>query len=352
MQKDMHFYGTFVIARLSGIPINDAKIIAYSAQYVDDSTKNDSEPHEDGGLLYGIATAHHNKQVIKNAVINKEEQRRVWVPFHFLPGGKGSTLQEKLLCVKDSEIANEMMENHIDATVEKKFGLHLLGVAAHVYMDTFAHYGFSGISSKYNAVVNTSIKLDPNLPDDMKNYIMDKKGRFFKRFGLEKAISYFAEELSQALGHGAVATFPDRPYLEWSFEFEHNRADNDKTSIRDNKTTFIEGCEKLYNHFTAFAKNKYTDSQASSFKKDAISSILSKPNKAEDRIESWKEKELIEQNVSYNEDNWEKDKKSFSKLKASDNGIKSNVYQFHQAAAYHRYYVLKDLLPKHKIAVY
>ena len=49
MQKDMHFWGTYVIARAAGVPSNDAHTIVYAAQYVDDSTKQDSKTHEDGG---------------------------------------------------------------------------------------------------------------------------------------------------------------------------------------------------------------------------------------------------------------------------------------------------------------
>ena len=88
--------------------MNDARIIAYSEQFVDDSNRPDSERHHDSGLLYGIATAHHDKQCVLNSIVEPEEQRRDWVPFHFLPEGKGSTLEEQLLCVKDSEITWEM----------------------------------------------------------------------------------------------------------------------------------------------------------------------------------------------------------------------------------------------------
>ena len=62
MQKDMHYYGTYAIARVAGLKPKDAQVIAYSAQFVDDSTMTDSQMHEDGGLLYGVATAHHPKQ--------------------------------------------------------------------------------------------------------------------------------------------------------------------------------------------------------------------------------------------------------------------------------------------------
>ena len=38
MQTDMHYYGTYALARLAGFSVSKAEIIAYSSQYVDDST--------------------------------------------------------------------------------------------------------------------------------------------------------------------------------------------------------------------------------------------------------------------------------------------------------------------------
>ena len=167
-----------------------------------------------GGVLYGIATAHHAKDaVINNAMDKKEEQRRVWVPFHFIPGAEGASFSEKLLCIKDSPVANEMMQHHVDYAINgASFGLELLGIGAHVYMDTFSHYGFSGISSEYNAVDGDSFEY-PDIKDkQVESYITAKLDKFFTKYGT-KCISCFGEQLSGALGHGAVATFPDRPFL-------------------------------------------------------------------------------------------------------------------------------------------
>jgi hypothetical protein len=33
MQEDMHYYGTYAIARAAGIPSGDAQVIAYAAQF-------------------------------------------------------------------------------------------------------------------------------------------------------------------------------------------------------------------------------------------------------------------------------------------------------------------------------
>lgn len=183
MQIDMHFYGTYALARASGIPPRDAKAIAYAAQYVDDSTSQDSERHDDGGLLYGIATAHHDWQCVINRKVHPDEQRRVWVPFHFIPGGAGDSFEERLLCIKDSPIAQKMIEHHIGvASNGSPFGLHLLGIAAHVYMDTFSHYGFSGVGSKYNSVKEETIKTIGVKDKNMEEYLINKFGKFIKDY--------------------------------------------------------------------------------------------------------------------------------------------------------------------------
>ena len=183
MQTDMHFYGTYVLARAAGLLPDHAKTLAYAAQFVDDSTQQDSEPHQDGGLLYGIATAHHDHQCVINRTVQPDEQRRVWVPFHFLPGGDGESLGEKLLCVKDSQIAREMLEHHAEKALDQPFGFELLGIAAHVYMDTFSHYGFSGISSEYNKVDEDSLKLIGVKNKEMEQYLLDKMGAFIDIYG-------------------------------------------------------------------------------------------------------------------------------------------------------------------------
>lgn len=68
MQEDIHYYGTYAMARAAGLRVEHAKIIAYAAQYVDDFTANNSEVHEDGGMFETVATAHTNSEAIQNAV--------------------------------------------------------------------------------------------------------------------------------------------------------------------------------------------------------------------------------------------------------------------------------------------
>ncbi len=392
MQVDMHFYGTYALARAAGLLVQDAKTLAYAAQFVDDSNHQDSQNHPDGGLLYGIATAHHPKDCAINARIEpyehrrvwvgrlcrliarlfnlgrEYEQRRVWVPFHFLPGGVGETQEERLLCVKDSAIAREMITHHCDKVCAEKpaFGLELLGIAAHVYLDTFAHYGFSGVSSDYNDVDTDSISLIDVKDKEIKNYIENKIVAFVVKHTTRSFAGLLLEKGAKNLGHGGTFTYPDRPYLHWRVEFVRPRPDNGSVD-RDNPRTYLEGCEKLHRCLSDFTHRYYHDNPDTAPQpfeqfKGKVDEILRFEGRKEDRIEKWRtaiaKSDLYPaedgevKDIRYSHKDWEREKDKFHELKTSTLGTETHVYRFHQAAALHRYYVLKELLPAHGIAVY
>ena len=59
MQLDMHYYATYDMARAAGIEPDDARIIATSAQFVDDNVARSHVEFGDGSRLDQEATAHH-----------------------------------------------------------------------------------------------------------------------------------------------------------------------------------------------------------------------------------------------------------------------------------------------------
>lgn len=366
MQLDMHYYGTYAMARAAGLPVKCAQVVAYTAQYVDDSTANDSEVHEDGGMFQVTATAHTGSEAIRNAAADHIEQRQVWVPFHFFPGNNGKTLSEKLACVKDSALAQEMVSNHIRhaVSVKNEYGLALMGVMAHVYADTFSHYGFSGVSSRNNKVDGASFELDVK-DKKTKAYIMGKYTGFLNKYtpsfiikNYRKIASKGASVATGALGHGAVGTYPDRPFLRWRFDFKKSRKNS---GWRDNPATFLEGCEKLHKAFGEYAEKAGIAKNPVQFKaiKKKVDAILRLERAKEGRIDAWIEaieggklfKNEKHEAVHYSKHDWEHQKDDFEDLDHSHQMIKKDVYRFHQAATYHRDYTLKHLLPKHGIAV-
>jgi hypothetical protein len=364
MQVDMHYYGTYAMALAAGIPDPDASVIAYAAQYVDDATSSDSRVNKkDGGLLVGFTTAHHAHQTILPGNKDPIYQRKVWVPCHFIPGGEGSDMEQKSVCVKNSPIAREMVENHIGmAAGGKKFGLELIGIAAHAYMDTFAHYGFSGFGSSYNSIDTKTLRIWTN--DDNEYDRLKKKFKLLEKGDenlcldetsiFSKLMSKGAQLLSSSLGHGGVLSFPDRPYLRWEFEYELPRPGNGTRENRENYKDYLQGCRELHSFFSGFARKRYAHPEGRAFDdiKGVVSEILRIEADKEARSEGWKRSGLVPGSADYSELEWESQKKGFDKYADSSVGMDTSVYRFHQAAAYHRYYMLKDLLPKHGIAAH
>lgn len=348
MQTDMHYYGTYALARAAGLEDSAAQTIAMAAEYVDDSNKF-SAILSDGGFIDAEATAHHP---IDSANVIPVDQRKIWVPFHFLPGNVGDLFIERLVCVKDSDIAREMVAHHLNL-VNQEYGLELIGITAHVYADTFSHYGFSGIGSNLNRVDPDSINLQVNDPVTLE-YIKGKFNDFVDKY-IKGGIADMV-----ALGHGSVGTYPDRPYLSWNF----NYADGRSSGVRNNQETFLEACAKLYEMFTEITK-----ARPELFKKELrreyhdiephLKTILATEGSMEDRIWAWQQavvegvlfgnpnnKEL----VKYDSTNFENDKKLIATFPHT--AIKSlSLYQFLNAAKIHRDYVLDTLLPKCDIPV-
>lgn len=361
MQTDMHYYGTYAMARAAGLKADVCQRIAYSAQFVDDNAGHGEARFDDAGGIDFEATAHH-KYDVEN--LEERDQRHVWVPFHFLPGNEGGSFTERLICRKNSPIAQEMVTHHL-SRADAPYAVELLGITAHVYADTFAHYGFSGVSSRHNRVVNDSWVFHDLNPNTEK-YILDKAERHKEKYwaqvgGLMKNIkSWGAEIISGALGHGAVLTFPDRPYLVWEFEYEYP----EKQKVRHhNPSTFVEGCEALHTMFRKFAMSRsdLVENDGKQFEgvRDQVSRIIGTQGDKSARITAWRDAAKSgtlfasgEEDIpSYESSLWLDELKKMKDMDDSSYALNASVFRFFQAASFHRHYVLRELLPKHGLAV-
>ena len=359
MQVDMHYYGTYAMARAAGLKKEACEIIARSAEYVDDNAHSGHLEFADGARLDAVATAHHALDV---ANIDKADQRQIWVPFHFIPGNQGNLYGERLVCRKDSEVARKLVDHNLTMS-DRPYALELLGITAHVYADTFSHYGFSGVSSQLNRVVNDTIKLE-NITDGSKTqkHLQNKAKSFFKKYGGERFLaaiqSKLAEDTSGALGHGAVLTYPDMPYLVWSVEYEHN----DQREVRDNPATFLQGCEALHGMFTRFSKQRpdYADGLGKPFGqiRDAVAGILATQGDKGVRIAAWKKAAAAGSLFANGENIKAYDAQilhdEFAGLtKWTDSSVvpRKSIFKFFQAASHHRQFVLRELLPDAELLV-
>ena len=381
MQKDMHYFGTYAMARAAGLAPKACQTIATAAQFVDDNGDRETIEFPDGGRLDFVPTAHHAAD-IKN--IDRHDQRLIWVPFHFIPGNQGRTVSERFLCRKDSGIAREMIDHNL-SLADTPFGLHLAGITAHVYADTFSHYGFSGVSSRWNRIDSSSFDLVDVEPEIL-DYIRKKESRFREKYGEEagelpnirdperwnvglssaisrlrdRFVSDAAEILSGALGHGAALTYPDRPYLRWRFDYEYPRKRS--SGPRDNPATFLEGCEKLHNMFRQLGVpgegggqdegRPFQDIRAS------VVRILATQASREGREKAWKDaaraSELFvaaEAILPYQGTQWKRGLDGLRRATDSRKALDKPIFRFFQAAAAHRTFVLRDLLPRHGLVV-
>ena len=375
MQLDMHYYGTYAMARAGGLNSDAARIIATSAQFVDDNTAQSHVKFRDGSRIDQEATAHHPIDLSNR---DDHDQRRVWVPFHFIPGNVGTTYTERLKCRMDSRIVQELRDHYLTFS-DRAFALHLLGITAHVYADTFSHYGFSGVSSRGNKVDNASFLfhkevegLDETvtaLSPDMRGYVTRKANSFFKKRGehgglLENIKGRFAEIASGALGHGSVATLPDRPYLVWSFEYERSDAITGTRSTRNNPVTFLAGCRALHDMFRRFVgmqRDAHGSGDAREFEVIAphVLDVLRVQGNKDERIAAWRvaaqSGEIFgaagETIPEYEGDTWNEQWDALNGSEDYRAAMDSPIWRFYQAASLHRTYVLRDLLPKHGLIV-
>jgi len=354
MQMDMHFYGVYALARAAGINPETAKTIAYASQFVDDAIEDEAIEIEDKRGVVPTMTSHRPIDY-QNTIPG--DQWKVWVPFHFLPGNdeNAKSFLTRMVCCKSSDPASPAggMLKHALQHKKEPFGAHLAGIAAHVYADTFAHYGFVGLSRNYNRVKSNSIKLHVN-KNSIKKYLLAK----FETFKTRVAGS-FAETVP--VGHGAVGTFPDRPYLHWEYEYETG----DRVE-RKNLEDFIAACEQLHSFFCDLVKDNDThgdpaDSQPWNSIADKVRSILQEEGAIEERVELWKK--TITNNVlfksSYDEDkiiNYTE--KAWSSTRIVYHFAKGGTVDtcngclFIRAAWKHRNYVLHELLPSLKVIAY
>jgi hypothetical protein len=248
VQIDFHHGVTYCMARLAGFSHSDADIVAYCAQYVDDASNEGLVHFKDGiSLFFRISSAH---KMLDYRNFEELANHRVWIPFHFLPGNGGlpagqepngpdtNPLVNKIICRPNSYVAQEMVSECI-LRQNRPYGLHRLGVVMHVYVDTWAHQGFAGINHPINKA--THLVDEQGNPDETQQHHIDE---FFDKSLLDQlvdTVSNRAMSRMMPLGHGAVLSYPDRPFLRWGY----TNGLGQKVE-RDNPTDFLEAAEWMY----------------------------------------------------------------------------------------------------------
>ena len=348
MQIDFHHATTYVIARLAGFKQPEAEIIAYAAQYVDDCTSEGTVYFNNKAVYNRISSAH---KMLDCRNIKALANHQVWLAFHFLPGNGGKPAGEnpsenfidKIVCRPNSPIAKEMINNAI-IDQDKTYALHRLGVVMHIYADTWAHQGFAGVINKVNEV------------EDAKE--IGSSGIFSS---LSSFLSDFVEDAVPPLGHGRAFTFPDMPFLSWTYE-------NGKGQqiTRNNTLDFCTAAEQMCKAMQRYIAKDPTANVTGlpSVDKKQIRHLFSSitDKDGDKRHKQWLtsirdgEFSFGAENISYNargNKSWKTQSLGtcfdLPVHKYDDNFLTSHWKLFHDATQAHRFHIIHDVLPKYGI---
>jgi hypothetical protein len=229
MNKDFHYYGTYAAAIMAGFDRDAAEVIAWAAEMVDEVT---SDVAEDMKTNYGISMPvqtmesffemgmdefSFTSQEMSSKTLHKI--RKIWVPFHFLPGNLNTLTQDEItvggndreirdfrcLCIPNSELVRKMIgQEHTfnDITRYKDANEDILisiGLRMHVLADTWAHQNFEG---SLNSYINNVDEVKMLNADFWELRTLDIRSKY--------SVSY--------LGHGRLGHKPDYPYLEYQYK--------------------------------------------------------------------------------------------------------------------------------------
>lgn len=218
MDIDFHFGTIYVLSRWAGFNGVDAKALATASQLVDDNTPK---------LKVNGDYRRSGHEPLEN-ISDLEDNNEIWIPFHFLPN-LNEDAENKLLCKKDSNLANQLAEELKSITDVNNKNIFRLGIGLHVYADTWAHQEFLGQISDENLVTNPQIIYPKQEP-------------------WEKIEDKFIHDLP-ALGHAKSIHWPDRPYVSWSCEPKFPNG-------RENWTEFLEASKAIYSILTTVRGNE------------------------------------------------------------------------------------------------
>ncbi|MGF1509553.1 MAG: DUF6765 family protein [Myxococcota bacterium] len=236
MNIDFHHTVTYLVGRVAGLDDSSARTVAHAAQYVDDATDEGLVVFDNGAMYRRLATAHRALDYKNFAAL---ANRLVWIPFHFLPGNGGlesdqdpsGKFIQKLITLPDSPVAREMIRLAI-LEQDRPYALHRLGIVAHVYVDTWAHQGFAGVNHRVNQV------RDVRREGQIDEHFRQKMWRFFHGV---------VQQNMPPIGHGAAFSYPDKPYLKWSYT-----NGLDQQVVRDNTEEFIKAADSLCRMFRRY----------------------------------------------------------------------------------------------------
>jgi hypothetical protein len=350
MNIDFHYGVIYAVARIGGFAAKDAQTVAHACQYVDDATTPGVLEFSEGQTYERFASAHVMLDY-RNEM--NDQDKLVWAPFHFLPGGDGNSLDEKAVCRPDSVIAKTMVKRAIEAR-QADNALHRLGITLHTYVDTWAHQGFTGTVSKRNHI--TYLKGDDH---DEKTWLSKLNGFLGTA---ENTVAAIALDTISGLGHGAALHFPDMPWATWEYIDGHGAH-----VYRQNLPDFVMAADMACKAIQGFINGNPDFSKEpglSGATKSELSGILSqsRSHDEKERLSTFRKAfasgaitscvEAIPGYIPKGVGSWKyqatgiADKDDGSKKPVWSETFESSDYRkFHDAIKEHRFVVTQEILP-------
>ncbi|MGE5475488.1 MAG: DUF6765 family protein [Bacteroidales bacterium] len=187
MDIEFHYYMTYLTAVKAGLTLDDCRVLAQASQYVDDNDRI-FEIDKDQATCF----RNYISQTM-NILKPKASLLRIYPLFHFIPGDP----QAKTAWRKDGKmhwLATTPNSANANLILDAALGTgdpFRIGIAAHSYVDTWAHQNFVGYYDSFNAM----------------------KGPL--------------ESCSPDIGHADAGHHPDWPALVWKdARLQHEPVDN------------------------------------------------------------------------------------------------------------------------------
>jgi hypothetical protein len=326
-----------------------SKIVAYASQHTDDAKHEHALEFENGGRFQQVLSAH---KFFDLDTFSLDSQYKIYLPFHFIPGIQGTRFQELLVCRQNSETSQRMVRE-VSRLKDKPYLLHRLGIAVHVYADTWSHQSFSGLKTDLNDISDIDVMNENR--GSIATIFMD----FFRNV---------KEAVIPQIGHAEATYLPDEPYREWSFFHNYEN----ETKVRKNWVLCLDASRSIYNEIKRFLNQSNhpdykTDNVVSwGAIKPAFSRLFKDKGTIEKRCENWSREINIsgfgfpcqdfERDIVYEDREWFKEAVGVTtnddneeRYERKNNFHESNWKLFHDAAASHRFFILQELLPPNEI---
>jgi len=160
MDLEFHYHITGIIARRAGFDAEEAATIAYASQLVDDNDTLRTIDFPNSNDTYEVYIS-QTMDILKP----KRQLMRIYPIFHFLPGDPTAPSARRadgkmhiLTTTPGSDLAYKIMKAAREENAP--YRLHRIGVAAHTFVDTWAHQNFVGW---YDALNGENMNPLPNI---------------------------------------------------------------------------------------------------------------------------------------------------------------------------------------------